>query len=624
MKIIDPIEITKANVISTNAQDELLPAWQVEGVQFPQNFPGQTVDYRGDTIAYHNDRQVFVYSRAQNQSRLVAEVTGNAPNETLVLYDVNGIGDSEALNTGGVASEFRQVRLSPNELSVAFVLSSGVMVVMDLQNGAIDFNLGAVDTVEFSESGAYLATMGSRFRVINASTFVVEQQEFSTFATSAHIAFSSDETRCMAVGVSNINFSGSPYKLYTLEIANGNFQVEDLPIQATDLISRPGFNEVTVTYVNRVETRIPGTAGVDSFLPFITRGALAGIYSSDGQMLYLLGVSPKNQLVAADRVNETTQTVAVSSYDVGSASKWANLALSSGELALTDIDQGFQFILESTLSAPSGNVNPQFESGERTIFQNRIYEAQQATQTRPDVGALESAWLDLGPVNSLRMFDGKIGSVTETEGDLEVVLQVEGIADGLALFGLQAGSVQLEILDSSDAVVFDTGSLSLIDNSAATDWYQYFFEPISYRQEFSFTKLPPYRNARIRVTLSSAGVPVKVGALILGSVRRIGDSQFGAQTGIDSFSRKERDVFGNFDIIKRGFSKTANLPVSLPSAQIAYVQQLLASLESKPVVYIGAESQRQTIIYGFYASFDMVLSGPLYSDYNLEIEGLTQ
>jgi len=227
VKIIRPASINKTDIVSTTAEDELLPQWEVEGVQFPQNFPGQTVDYRGDTIAYHNDRRVFVYSRAQNQSRLVAEVTGNAPNETLVLYGTNGVGDSSSLNTNGAASEFRQVRLSPDELSIALVLSSGIMVVVGLQNGTIDFNLGAVDSVEFSESGTYLATMGSRFRVINASTFVVEQQALSTFATSSHIAFSSDETRCMAVGVSNFDPNTSPYSFYTLNISNGNFNRQD-------------------------------------------------------------------------------------------------------------------------------------------------------------------------------------------------------------------------------------------------------------------------------------------------------------------------------------------------------------------------------------------------------------
>lgn len=624
MKIIDPIEITKGNVISTNAQDELLPAWQVEGVQFPQNFGGQTVDYQGDTVAYHNDTKVYVYSRSMNQSRLVAEVVGVAPDQDLLLYDTSGNSTSASLNANGDTTTWRQVKLSPDESTLCLVAVTGLMVVVDLQDGSLLLSDGGVDSVAYSASGNYLARMGSRIVVWETTNWATIASSSFLYGIRSQVVFNAAETLCVAIAVSPNLPVSSRYRYYTLDISDSSLDFETLPSQATALISRPGVNEVTVAYVSSLETRTPGVASSDQRLTYVNQGAIAGIYSADGGTLYLLSLSLKTELVVVDRVGQTTQAITVNSFDVARAGQRADIGLSEGELAFTDVDHGFQFILESTLSAPSGNVNPQFESGERTIFQNRIYEAQQATQTRPDVGALESAWLDLGPVNSLRMFDGKIGSVTETEGDLEVVLQVEGIADGLALFGLQAGSVQLEILDSSDAVVFDTGSLSLIDNSAATDWYQYFFEPISYRQEFSFTKLPPYRNARIRVTLSSAGVPVKVGALILGSVRRIGDSQFGAQTGIDSFSRKERDVFGNFDIIKRGFSKTANLPVSLPSAQIAYVQQLLASLESKPVVYIGAESQRQTIIYGFYASFDMVLSGPRYSDYNLEIEGLTQ
>ena len=622
MKIIRPASINKTDIVSTTAEDELLPQWEVEGVQFPQNFPGQTVDYRGDTIAYHNDRRVFVYSRAQNQSRLVAEVTGNAPNETLVLYGTNGVGDSSSLNTNGAASEFRQVRLSPDELSIALVLSSGIMVVVGLQNGTIDFNLGAVDSVEFSESGTYLATMGSRFRVINASTFVVEQQALSTFATSSHIAFSSDETRCMAVGVSNFDPNTSPYSFYTLNISNGNFNRQDLIAQATDLISRPGFNEVTVTYVNRAETRIPGGSGVDSFLPFITDGSVAGIYSADGQTLYLLGISPKNRLFAADRVNETVQTVTVNSYDVGSSSKRANIALSSGELALTDIDQGFQFITESTLTAPPGSVNPQYQIGEQAIFQDEVYEAVQQTQLRPDIGAQNGEWLNLGAVNSLRMFDGKLDSLTSGPDELVIELRVNTLVNGLALFNVTAQTIQVEVVDDSDGTVYDTGPVVMIDNSTVNDWYSFFYEPYTPKKDIAFVDLPPYPGALIRVTVSGPGQEVSIGQLVLGTIMNIGRTQYGTSVGIIDFSRKEQDQFGNFNIVPRRFSKRAEYDVKIDTNAVAGAQRTLANFRTTPVVWIGKEEQEETIVYGFFRDFDITISNFSLSDATITVEGL--
>lgn len=285
---------------------------------------------------------------------------------------------------------------------------------------------------------------------------------------------------------------------------------------------------------------------------------------------------------------------------------------------------GFRLIDKGTFEK-EGLLNPDVVEGAIYQYGNRLYEALVDNNDRPDMGALldPPTWLGLGVINSLRLADGQVGTYTEAEEPLEVMFSNVDIVDGIALFNLLAQTVLIELVDETEGVVFSTGDISLVDNTGVTDWYQYFYSPITNRQDFVFTGLPPYRGADVRVVLTDVSGVLQVGEIALGPIRNLGDTEFGTSVGILDFSRKDRDTFGNFIITERRFSKRANYDISLRTNQIAFAQQLLAKLRATPAVFIGAESQPETIIYGFYRSFDIVLRGPVYSDCTIEVEGLT-
>lgn len=269
--------------------------------------------------------------------------------------------------------------------------------------------------------------------------------------------------------------------------------------------------------------------------------------------------------------------------------------------------------------------NPQILEGDTYIYNERVYESLVDNQSRPDIGAALEVpeWVDLGPINPLRMFDGSINSTTTADTDLVVQVNVNEVVRAVGLFNVSATTVQIQMLDQGGAEVYDSGELDLVGNDDIQDLNAYFFDGITLSPDFVFTALPPYLNATVIVTLKALGDGASVGEMVLGTTHELGDTEYGTGVGILDFSRKERDEFGNFKVVERQFSKRANYDVSIPTSLVSSVQQRLAKYRSIPVVFIGAEARPETVVYGFYRSFDIVLDGPKFSSCSIEVEGLT-
>jgi hypothetical protein len=123
--------------------------------------------------------------------------------------------------------------------------------------------------------------------------------------------------------------------------------------------------------------------------------------------------------------------------------------------------------------------------------------------------------------------------------------------------------------------------------------------------------------------LVDAGVSdAKIGELVIGKQRTIGVSNFGTSVSIIDYSVKSTDDFGNTVITTRAYSKRADYDVTVETAAVAAVQKALADIRTTPTVFIGDEDRPETVVYGFYKQFNIVLSTPSISDCSIEVEGL--
>ena len=272
---------------------------------------------------------------------------------------------------------------------------------------------------------------------------------------------------------------------------------------------------------------------------------------------------------------------------------------------------------------PEWSSTTTYNAGDKVIVvaDHKIYEALKTTTNEPP-STNPLSWLNLGPTNRWAMFDDKVGTSTTATSSISVSLSA-GIVTGIALLNLvDVVSVTIE-MTTTDGVVYDE-TIDLYDPSNVSDWWSYFFEDIRIKSFALVLDLPTYRASTLDITITgTTGQPVSVGTLVVGKLLQYADSvDYGASVGIQDYSRKDRDDFGNITIVERAFNKRARWNFRLLNSEVDVFQENLALLRARPAVYIGNEGFNSLIVYGFYRDFDTVIAYPTHSECSIDLEGL--
>ena len=112
------------------------------------------------------------------------------------------------------------------------------------------------------------------------------------------------------------------------------------------------------------------------------------------------------------------------------------------------------------------------------------------------------------------------------------------------------------------------------------------------------------------------------GWMAAGYTINIGTLLYNSTVGIQDFSRKERDAFGNLEIIARDYTNRFVYKIALDTKEIYGVKEFLAINRAKPCVYIGDLDMFGTIAAGYYKDFSIPYESYTQSIFNLEVEGL--
>ena len=252
---------------------------------------------------------------------------------------------------------------------------------------------------------------------------------------------------------------------------------------------------------------------------------------------------------------------------------------------------------------------------------DREYQSLQASNTGHSIDD-PAWWLDLGPVNRFRMFDQSNTSQTTNPDEIDVTIEVDGVANSVSFLNVVAESIQLIMSTAADGVIYDE-TVSLVSSSGVSDWWEYFFEPVTRYGDWTFNDLPTYLDPTIQAIITDGGATAKVGSMVVGLSRNFGRTIYPSQLSIQDYSRKEADAFGYYTIIERNFAKRASLKVLVDERNVDALTTILADLRATPIVIVGVEQYRSTWIYGFYKDWAWQLAGPNESYLNIEVEGLT-
>jgi len=232
-------------------------------------------------------------------------------------------------------------------------------------------------------------------------------------------------------------------------------------------------------------------------------------------------------------------------------------------------------------------------------------------------------WLDMGASNRWAMFDSYNTSQSTAPDQIQVEVEAAGVRiDALALLNISAAEVTIVSTTDDDGEIYNQ-TFSMVSTDGITDWYAYFFEEIIRKNDLIVLDLPPYVGQTITVTASDPGDIVAIGLLVMGQLKLIGGTTYGAKIGITDYSRKVADDFGNYTIVERPFSKRGDFNVWTDTNRIDEIQRILSLYRATPIVYIGADDFTSTYYFGFYKSFEQEIATPYKSYCTLEIEGLT-
>ncbi len=232
-------------------------------------------------------------------------------------------------------------------------------------------------------------------------------------------------------------------------------------------------------------------------------------------------------------------------------------------------------------------------------------------------------WMDIGPTNRWAMFDRKVGTVTRANTAITVVLRAGG-PSGLGALEMTGRQLKATLTDAPGGAVVHSKTVSL-DGSLIESVYDWFFADFEQLSDVVMTDIPRhFTSGELTVELTGTS-GVEIGGLQVGEVIEVGLTKKGATVGIADYSKKERDQFGNFDVLERTWSKNANMQVLTDAQDLNKIYRRLASLRATPCIYMATDRLgfEPLIVYGFYKDFGISVDYEHSHLLTIEIEGLT-
>ena len=249
------------------------------------------------------------------------------------------------------------------------------------------------------------------------------------------------------------------------------------------------------------------------------------------------------------------------------------------------------------------------------------------TTDSPSVDSLKVApkWINIRPTNYYAMLDGKTSTQTVNADTITVVV-VGGNYDALSLLELDAKSVDISLYDVTTNAVVYTESFDLINNSDVFDFYSYAFNPFEFLPSIYTDKIYLYTDTKLTITINNIGGIAKCGRLVYGRSYYVGETGYGANLTVESYSHKETDEFGNVSLIHRGGVNIDSYEVQTPTSKIPTLRRKGTELDAIPILFVmdeSATSNTENLLnFGYWDRFSIILPDPIKSTISLDIKGI--
>lgn len=274
---------------------------------------------------------------------------------------------------------------------------------------------------------------------------------------------------------------------------------------------------------------------------------------------------------------------------------------------------------------PAWSATTTYAADARVVLASthKVYQSVAASNTghRPDLAT--GHWLEVGPTNPWKVFD--TSTSTQTRRPLGISYRIRpgvGVTAVAALNLVGAASIRIRVVDPALGTLYDR-TTTLAGQLMFPTWWDWHFGPRTEQRQSAVLDLPAAPSADVLIDLVGTA-ELAVGTLLIGQQRAFSMGvKLGARLGIQDYSRKERNDFGDLVLVERAYAKRASFSMPLRASEVDTVYDFLTDVRATPCLWVGSSRFEATTVYGIYKSFDIVLAYHDYSDCELELEGLT-
>lgn len=267
--------------------------------------------------------------------------------------------------------------------------------------------------------------------------------------------------------------------------------------------------------------------------------------------------------------------------------------------ALVSITAGGTALAEDTNPAWASGTT--YTAGQRVylLSTHRVYESTGAAGNagkdpslavnQYNASGIATFWIDIGPTNRTAMFDGLVTSQTLAASPLVITL-APGAFNGFALFGIDADSFSVEVLEGPGGAVIYSEPTTPLEGSMPGDYYEYFFDRFKPLRQLSRFGIDPYGSAQIKLTLNRATGNVGLGMFAIGDLRPVGVPLKGVSVEPMDFSSIVQDKFGNASVRRRANSTGMSISTVMDEEDANVVLQTVKDTLGVPCVVVGSNA----------------------------------
>jgi len=248
-----------------------------------------------------------------------------------------------------------------------------------------------------------------------------------------------------------------------------------------------------------------------------------------------------------------------------------------------------------------------------------------------------SLWLKWSVSNPHACIDLKSGTsticdaTTKTGGasPYDLILEFDTSRyDTIALGDVRGTDIIIEVFQSSDLVTPVQTITEKIETRYTVDsWFNYFYSPLipdltEFERNFFYRIQPVVGKVKVTVT-EGYGSYSSIGFLNSGKTEYVADTLFSVGMGIEDYSKKETDEFGDTSLTRRISRDTMDIEIQFESGRINHVKRLIKRKLGKVVLFIVDESAdsgyENLLLQGYVENYTTVLSNPVQTQASISI-----